>query len=256
MNRRESEERWCQRMLSKVVSLLLLRLKVTRSPSSILHFSSTLWNCCKGGLYFFFFGGGGSVDSSLLCTGFCSCRFSSCGELVYLPRGMWDLSSQTRDWTCIPCIGRLILNPWNTREVVAYMFKMNLFFSTFCWLSSGLCVWESLWNMWAQYPCSEDFSPFARQENKRHTIRPWLPRLCYFHEFFTLNNHKWFRVRYNSSWSDKIMYKWYSEIPVCNFPRYQWNLVFNFGMTILYHVLKTYNFFFSVQLYYMSVLYL
>ena len=123
MNRRESEERWCQRMLSKVVSLLLLRLKVTRSPSSILHFSSTLWNCCKGGLYFFFFGGGGSVDSSLLCTGFCSCRFSSCGELVYLPRGMWDLSSQTRDWTCIPCIGRLILSPWNTREVVAYMFK-------------------------------------------------------------------------------------------------------------------------------------
>ena len=120
---------------------------------------------------------------------------------------------------------------------------MNLFFSTFCWLSSGLCVWESLWNMWAQYPCSEDFSPFTRQENKRHTIRPWLPRLCYFHEFFTLNNHKWFRVRYNSSWSDKIMYNWYSEIPVCNFPRYQWNLVFNFGMTILYHVLKTYNFF-------------
>ena len=120
---------------------------------------------------------------------------------------------------------------------------MNLFFSTFCWLSSGLCVWESLWNMWAQYPCSEDSSPFTRQENKRHTIRPWLPRLCYFHEFFTLNNHKWFRVRYNSSWSDKIMYKWYSEIPVCNFPKYQWNLVFNFGMTILYHVLKTYNFF-------------
>ena len=110
---------------------------------------------------------------------------------------------------------------------------MNLFFSTFCWLSSGLYVWESLWNTWAQYPCFEDLSPFTRQESKRHTVRPWLPRLCYFHELFTLNNHKWFRVSYNSNWSDQIMYKWHSEIPLCNFPRYQWNLAFNFGMTIL-----------------------
>ena len=30
---------------------------------------------------------------------------------------MWDLSSPTRDWTFILCIGRWILNQWTTREV-------------------------------------------------------------------------------------------------------------------------------------------
>ena len=30
---------------------------------------------------------------------------------------MWDLSSPTRDWTCVPCIARWILNHWATREV-------------------------------------------------------------------------------------------------------------------------------------------
>ena len=30
---------------------------------------------------------------------------------------MWDLNSLTRAQTCIPCIGRLILNHWTTREV-------------------------------------------------------------------------------------------------------------------------------------------
>ena len=30
---------------------------------------------------------------------------------------MWDLSSLTRDQTCVSCIGKYILNPWTTREV-------------------------------------------------------------------------------------------------------------------------------------------
>ena len=30
---------------------------------------------------------------------------------------MWDLSSPTRDPTCVPCIRRQVLNPWTTREV-------------------------------------------------------------------------------------------------------------------------------------------
>ena len=30
---------------------------------------------------------------------------------------MWDLSSLTRDGTCVPCFGRQILNHWTTREV-------------------------------------------------------------------------------------------------------------------------------------------
>ena len=34
-----------------------------------------------------------------------------------LPRGMWDLSSQSRDWTCVLCIARWSLNHWTTRKV-------------------------------------------------------------------------------------------------------------------------------------------
>ena len=35
-----------------------------------------------------------------------------------LPRGMWDLSSQTRDGTRVPCISKCIVNHWTTREVL------------------------------------------------------------------------------------------------------------------------------------------
>ena len=37
--------------------------------------------------------------------------------LVFWPRGMWDLSALTKDWTRTPWIGRLSLNHWTTREV-------------------------------------------------------------------------------------------------------------------------------------------
>ena len=36
--------------------------------------------------------------------------------LISWPRGVWDLSSPTRDWTCTPCLGRWSLNQWTTRE--------------------------------------------------------------------------------------------------------------------------------------------
>ena len=35
--------------------------------------------------------------------------------------GMWD-SSWTRDWTCVPCIGRQIPNLWITREAPWFCF--------------------------------------------------------------------------------------------------------------------------------------
>ena len=41
--------------------------------------------------------------------------------LVFWPQGMWDLSSLTRDGTCIPCIGRQSLNDWATREAPVYL---------------------------------------------------------------------------------------------------------------------------------------
>ena len=37
--------------------------------------------------------------------------------LVFWPRGMWDLSSPTRNRTRTPCIGRQSLNRWTVREV-------------------------------------------------------------------------------------------------------------------------------------------
>ena len=40
----------------------------------------------------------------------------------FWPRGMWDLSSLTRDGTRIPCIGRWSLNHWTAREVPAQLF--------------------------------------------------------------------------------------------------------------------------------------
>ena len=42
---------------------------------------------------------------------------STSGSLALLPHGMWDLSTLTRDRTCIPCIARRILNGQITREV-------------------------------------------------------------------------------------------------------------------------------------------
>ena len=46
---------------------------------------------------------------------------------AYLPQGMWDLSSPTRDQTCVPCIPRQILNRWTTKEVLASFFKSSFF---------------------------------------------------------------------------------------------------------------------------------
>ena len=48
-------------------------------------------------------------------------RLSSCPVRAYgmwnVEHGMWNLSSLTKDWAGVPCIGRWILNHWTTREV-------------------------------------------------------------------------------------------------------------------------------------------
>ena len=48
--------------------------------------------------------------------------WSVTGEWAQLTRGMWDLSSQMRDWTHVSWIGRQTLNCWVTREVPPYNF--------------------------------------------------------------------------------------------------------------------------------------
>ena len=48
--------------------------------------------------------------------------FSICDTWTQLPHSMWDLSSQTRDWRCFPCIARCILNHWTIREIPQEVF--------------------------------------------------------------------------------------------------------------------------------------
>ena len=52
---------------------------------------------------------------------------------------MWDLSSLTRDWTHVPCIGRRILKHWTTSEVPRDWILIELFsFITFVFLQPSL----------------------------------------------------------------------------------------------------------------------
>ena len=57
--------------------------------------------------------------------------------LVFWPRGMWDLSSPTRDQTHTPCIGRRSLNHWTAREVPCYKAFKGRLLSGVIWCVSG-----------------------------------------------------------------------------------------------------------------------
>ena len=46
---------------------------------------------------------------------------SSLGARAQWCCGMWDLSSLTRDQTCVPCIGGLIVNHWTTRVAPGFL---------------------------------------------------------------------------------------------------------------------------------------
>ena len=50
-------------------------------------------------------------------------------------------SSQTRDWTCVPCIGKWILNHWTTREVWLYAYLSTS--TTTSFLMASLCMVHS-----------------------------------------------------------------------------------------------------------------
>ena len=56
----------------------------------------------------------GTRDLSLRHVGSRARGLSSC------TRGMWDLSSPTRDQTSVPCIARRIFNHWTSMEVFSY----------------------------------------------------------------------------------------------------------------------------------------
>ena len=59
----------------------------------------------------------GHTDSLVVAQWLQSTRAQLCGAQAQLLHGMWDLSFPTRDWTCVPCIARWILNHCTTREV-------------------------------------------------------------------------------------------------------------------------------------------
>ena len=61
-------------------------------------------------------------------------RLRSWGAQSYLPLGKGSLPD--RDHTCVPCIGRRILNHWttrtsNTRSILFYIFNQNSY-SVYC----------------------------------------------------------------------------------------------------------------------------
>ena len=63
-----------------------------------------------------------------------------------VPGGMWDLSSPTRDQTCIHCVGRQRFNHWTAMEVPRFFF-LNLLpcsFLSFHSQSSGRTHLDSL----------------------------------------------------------------------------------------------------------------
>ena len=62
----------------------------------------------------------GSIGSQLWHVGSCVAArglLSSCGPWAQLSCSTWDLSSSTKDQTCVPCIGKWILNHWTTRDL-------------------------------------------------------------------------------------------------------------------------------------------
>ena len=92
-------------------------------------------------------------------------EFSSWGTQAYLPCSMWDLSSLTRDQTCISSIGRWILNHWTTREVPVHLFllsplfQLHMFESKWkCWSFSSVWLFVTLWTVACQASLSMGFS--------------------------------------------------------------------------------------------------
>ena len=90
--------------------------------------------------------------------------FSSGGTQAELPCGVWDLSSLTRDQTCIS-IERQILNHWTTREVPALLFLLSPLFQLRiferrwkCWSLSSVWLFAIPWTVACQAPLSMGFS--------------------------------------------------------------------------------------------------
>ena len=114
------------------------------------HFKSLYWICYN--------------IASVLCFG------------VFWPKGIWDLSSPTRDWTCTPCLGRWSFNHWTTREVPYFSIKMV---SIKMWMnrmfiSSSICSFIVCTEPSAPSPPDLGTRSQARSRGRRTRDKAWL----------------------------------------------------------------------------------
>ena len=75
--------------------------------------------CCTHRLLFFQCEGCRARGLSSCGSGFSRCRvwpLYLC-HTSFVAHGLWNLSSLTKDWTCVPAIWRWILNRWTTKEI-------------------------------------------------------------------------------------------------------------------------------------------
>ena len=73
-------------------------------------------------------------------------------------------SSRTRDWTCVPCVGRWILNHWTTREVLLSLFFLfSILNPQSPFLPQGLCTCSFLCLKQIVHSTSSSFSPSVSQ---------------------------------------------------------------------------------------------
>ena len=82
-----------------------------------------------------------------------------------MPCSTWDLSSWTRDQTCVPCIARQILNHWNTSAVPTPFF---IVVCTSCWRKDAIVF------TWVNQESGLIAPPRAHLEI---TWRSWLSKL-------------------------------------------------------------------------------
>ena len=74
---------------------------------------------------------------------------------------MWDLTSLTRDQTCVRCIGRQILNHWTTREVQELLSLLQLKSGEAQGFKTSLTDLRTL-NIFSAYVASSNPYPYNR----------------------------------------------------------------------------------------------
>ena len=72
---------------------------------------------------------------------------------------MWDLSSPTRDQTCIPWIERLSLNHWTAKKVPAFSFWNGVL---------GISRFQGRWNFYFPFLCLSFFFFVCARCSLRH----------------------------------------------------------------------------------------